>query len=102
MSAVLTPADRALASGIAQAHPLSKIVGKYSAIVRPWGFDIEVTYDYDEGEPAIYWPTEHAHPGTAPAVFLQTAKHKGDSIYWMLDNEQIERIEDAILRQEEA
>ena len=95
----VTPADRALAQSFAGP---AEIVGQHSTIVRPWGFDIEVTYDFEAGEPAIYWPTEHAHRGTAPAVFLQTAHVGGVNIFDMLDSEQIKRIEDDILRQEEA
>lgn len=111
MSAVLTPADRQLADQFAgldctlsHGHgPAPSIVtGQYSTIVSPWDFEIEVNFDFDDGEPAIYWPIEHAHPGVAPEAYLVDAKVGGISIYQMLSPEQIERIENDILRQEEA
>jgi hypothetical protein len=67
------------------------------ARVEPYGFPMECEYEYDEGEPAIYWPTDAAHPGSPPNVTLLACQVGGVNVYEMLSNDQIERIEEAIL-----
>lgn len=73
----------------------------HSTTVSPYDFPMEVTYTLDEGEPAIFWPTELAHPGSPPVVELHSCKVGGVDIYEMLSLGQIERIEDEILDQVE-
>ena len=70
-----------------------------SATVAPYDFPMEVTYEYDEGEAPIFWPTELAHPGSPPNAVLLSCKVGGVEIYEMLSSSQIERIEDEILQQ---
>ncbi len=62
-------------------------------IVKPWGFDIDVEVDIDEGEP----PTLH-HPGAEPYCVILSAKVGGVEIYEMLDNAQLIRLEQAVMR----
>jgi hypothetical protein len=71
----------------------------HPTVVETYGFPMEVTYEYDEGEPTIWWPTELAHPGSPPNVQLLTCKVGGQDIYDMLTPEQVTRIEDSILDQ---
>jgi hypothetical protein len=60
---------------------------------------MECEYDYDGGEPTIWWPTELAHPGAPPNVQLLVCKVGGQNIYDMLTLDQVERIEESILDQ---
>lgn len=79
--------------------PFIRIVSprSHTAVVDPYGFPMEVEYEYDPGEPCIFWPTELAHPGSPPTCQLLSCKVNGQDIYEMLKPEQIERIEDSIL-----
>lgn len=61
--------------------------------VEPWGFPVTVVYDYDEGEPATW-----DHPGAEPYCVILEAHVGGVDIYDMLENEQILRLEEAVLR----
>lgn len=72
-----------------------------TTIVAPYDFPMVVEYEYDEGESAIFWPTERAHPGSPPNASLLSCKVGGVDIYEMLSSDQIERIEDVILEQHE-
>lgn len=67
--------------------------------VSPWGFRMEVEYDYQPGERSINWPTDLAHPGSPANAVLVSCKVGGVEIYDMLDSDQIERIEEAVLEQ---
>lgn len=80
MSAVLLSSPRAL-----------------TAHVTPYDIPMVVEYEYDEGEPAIFWPTESAHPGAPSNAQLLSCKVGGVEIYSMLSLDQIERIEESIL-----
>lgn len=71
----------------------------FSTTVSPWDFPMEVTYEYEEGEIPIFWPTELAHPGSPPNVALLSCRVGGVDITEMLKPEQQERIEEAILDQ---
>jgi hypothetical protein len=62
-------------------------------IVRPWGFDIDVEVDIDEGEP----PTMTS-PGVDPFVIILSAKVGGVEIYEMLGDAQLLRLEAAVGR----
>ena len=68
------------------------------AAVEPFGFPMDVRYDYDPGEPPVYWGPNPC-PGAAPAVEVLEVLVGGVDIYPMLDNDQIERIEAAVLRE---
>lgn len=70
--------------------------------VAPYGFPMECEYEYDGGEVPIFWPIEHAYPGSPPNASLLTCRIGGVEVYDMLKHEQIERIEDAILEQLES
>lgn len=68
------------------------------SVVKPFGFDMVVEYDYDPGEPGI--PSgDEAHPGTAAEACLCACRVGGVNIFNMLDDWQLERIETAILEQ---
>jgi hypothetical protein len=70
-----------------------------TAEVSPWGFPMSVDYEYDAGEPPILWPTDDAHPGCPSSAQVLACRVGGVDIVDMLDNRQIERIEEALLRQ---
>lgn len=72
-----------------------------TTIVSPYEFPMQVEYEFDPGEPSIFWPTERAHPGSPPNAELLSCKVSGVDIYRMLSPDQIERVEDAILEQHE-
>lgn len=64
-----------------------------SVTVDPWGFDIHTVYDFDEGEP----PTLTS-PGTEPFCVILEAHVGGVDIYDMLDEHQILRLEEQVMR----
>lgn len=64
-----------------------------SVEVSPWGFPVEVFYDFDEGDA----PTLTS-PGAEPYCVILEAHVGGVDIYDMLENEQILRLEEAVLR----
>lgn len=67
-------------------------------VVKPFGFDMTVEFDYDPGEPGI--PSgDEAHPGAPAEACLSSCRVGCVDIYEMLDNWQIERIQEAILDQ---
>jgi hypothetical protein len=74
----------------------------FTATVDPYGFDMDVTYEFDEGEPPILWPDSLAHPGTPPTAAVLTCKVGGVDIIDMLSAKQIDRIEQCIVDQMEA
>ena len=61
--------------------------------VSPWQFDIDVTACVDPGEPATW-----DHPGWEPNCVIEQARVNGVSIFDMLDNGQLTRIEEAVMR----
>ena len=63
--------------------------------VRPWGFYVEVTADLDPGEP-MTWD----HPGHGASAIVESASIGGVDVYAMLDNEQLARLEEHVLRAE--
>ena len=72
-------------------------MSQHTSIVDLWGFPITVTYEYDEGEPAIFWPTERAHPGSPPNAALLSCLIGGVEVLEMLSARQIDRIEEACI-----
>jgi hypothetical protein len=62
-------------------------------IVKPWGFDIDVDFELDEGE--LPGPL---NPGVDPFVIILSAKVGGIEIYEMLGDAQLLRLEAAVGR----
>ena len=65
----------------------------HHATVCPWGFDIDITFEFDPGEPDTW-----DHPGYAPYAVIEQAVVGGVNIYDMLTNEQFVRLEEHALR----
>lgn len=61
--------------------------------VSPWQFDIDVTACVDPGESATW-----DHPGYGPECVIERASIAGVNVYDMLDNWQLTRLEEAVLR----
>lgn len=66
---------------------------KMSVTVEPWGFPLEVFYDFDEGDA----PTL-TNPGTEPFCVILEAHVGGVDIYEMLKDAQILQLEEYVLR----
>lgn len=64
-----------------------------SVTLEPWGFPMEVFYDFDEGDA----PTLTS-PGTEPFCVILETHVGGVDIYEMLHEHQILRLEEAVLR----
>lgn len=82
MSAVLISSPRAL---MAEVNPYE--------LEQP----MVCSYEYDEGEPSIFWPTELAHPGCPPCVELLSCRIGGVEVIDMLSRTQMDRIEEALM-----
>lgn len=61
--------------------------------VSPWQFAIDVTACIDPGEPATW-----DHPGAVPECVIERASIAGVNVYDMLDNWQLTRLEEAVMR----
>jgi hypothetical protein len=70
-----------------------------TAVVAPWGFDMECSYEYDEGEPPTIQYGEFDHPGTPANVALLSCKVGGVDLIDMLSLRQQNHIEESILEQ---
>lgn len=70
-----------------------------TTVVEPYGFPMEVDYEYDPGEAPIFWPTDLAHPGCPPNAELLACRVGGVDIYPMLSPDQIDWIEEKIVDQ---
>ena len=70
----------------------------HTATVRPWGFDIDVTFDYDPGEAPVYALPPDAHPGSDPFTVIMQAKIAGVEVYDMLGDKQLRVLEEHALR----
>lgn len=68
-----------------------------TTIVAPYDFPMVVEYEYDEGESAIFWPTELSHPGCPPCVELLSCRIGGVEVIDMLSRTQRDRIEEALM-----
>jgi hypothetical protein len=69
------------------------------AQVSPWGFPMEVSYEFEEGEPPILSASGNFdHPGYPANVAMLSCRVGGVDITEMVRNEQQERIEEAVLR----
>ena len=62
-------------------------------IVSPWGFDMDVFAEVEPGSRPTF-----DDPGCAAYCVVESVRIGGVEVYRMLDNDQIERIEDAIIR----
>ena len=62
-------------------------------LVRPWGFDMDVEVELDEGE-----PPGPLNPGVDPFIIVLSVKVGGVEIYEMLNDTQLLRIEAAVGR----
>lgn len=58
---------------------------------------LTVECEYDPGEPAIYWPTDRAHPGCAPEAILIACKAGEVDVLPLLDEDSASEIESVIL-----
>jgi hypothetical protein len=76
-------------------------VNSRTAIVQVWGFPMEVSYEFEEGEAPILGPNGFEHPGCPDNAVLLSCTVGGVDITEMLSNSQQTRIEDAILAQRE-
>ena len=74
-----------------------RVENEHRATVSPYGFPMVCEFEFYEGEMAIFWPTEFAHPGTPDSCQLLQAFVGGVDVYEMLSSEQIERIEETYL-----
>ena len=61
--------------------------------ISPWEFAIDVTACIDPGEPATW-----DHPGAGPECVIEQARIAGVNVYDMLDNWQLTRLEQAVIR----
>ena len=65
--------------------------------IHAYDIPMSVRFDYEPGQaPVLTGP--HASPGYDPAVIVESVFIGGVNVYEMLSNEQLERIEDRILR----
>ena len=71
-----------------------------TAVVSPWGFDLECTYEYQAAEMPVLFG-DNSHPGSPANAQLLTCKVGGIEITDMLSNGQRERIEEALISQME-
>ena len=62
-----------------------------------YGFPMECEYEYDEGAEPRFSPVYGGDPGWPPSASLLSCKVGGVNIYEMLDNQQVERIQRAIV-----
>lgn len=75
---------------------LHTLPATHHATVSPWGFDINITFEFDPGEPDTW-----EHPGYAPYAVIERAVVGGVGgvdIYEMLTSEQLARLEEHALR----
>lgn len=63
------------------------------------GVPLTCGFELDEGEPAIYFPTDRAHPGTPTTAVLITCTAGGVDVMPLLDAKVIAQIEVEIVNQ---
>lgn len=66
------------------------------ASIKAWDIPMDVEYDFTPGESAVKWG-DYPHPGWPASADLLSVKVGGVDILEMLDDEQIQRIESAVL-----
>ena len=64
--------------------------------LSPFGYPMELEYEWIPGEPAILWPTEHAHPGSASGAVLVAVRVGGHNIYDQMRDSLTQYLEDEI------
>ena len=62
--------------------------------VSPWGFPMSVHADIEPGHGATF-----TDPGYGPEVYISSVFVGGINVYRMLDNDQLARIEQSIIRE---
>jgi len=65
--------------------------------VQAYGIPMSVRCEYDPGEPMI-WSGPQASPGYASAVIVEKVFIGGVDVFDMLNDKQLERIEEAVIR----
>lgn len=95
-SSIFTPESLSTLPRLRIASPSER-----TTVVAPWGFDMDCSFEYEEGEPPTISNGEFDHPGSPANVALLSCRVAGVDITEMLDNSQQERIEDRILDQME-
>lgn len=69
--------------------------------VNLYGFPMTCVFEWDAGEPAVFWPTERAHPGTPPNAELLECWVGEHNIFDILTSDRRERIEEELISQME-
>lgn len=89
-----TQADaRAILRGKPRLRP-----GEHCATIAPWGFDMEVVYEYYEAEPAVLWG-DNPYPGAPSYCSIGSVSVGGVEITDMLNDKQYDFIEAALLQE---
>ena len=65
--------------------------------IQAYGIPMTVQCEYDPGESMI-WSGPQAGPGYAPAAVIEQVFIGGINVYDMLNDKQLERIEEAVIR----
>ena len=65
--------------------------------ISAYDVPMSVTYEYEAGEDPVF-SGPLAGPGTPSSVYVQSVCIGGVEVYEMLSNDQLERIEETILR----
>lgn len=73
-------------------------LGEHRATIAPWGFDMEVVYEYYEAEPAVLWG-DNPYPGAPSYCSIDTVSVGGVEITDMLNDKQHDFIEAALLQE---
>lgn len=97
--AALHEETQAVARAILRGKPRLR-PGERTATIGPWGFDMEVTYEYQEGEPAVLWG-DYPHPGSPAGCAVISVTVGGVDITEMLVDSQYEHIEAKLLEDHE-
>jgi hypothetical protein len=69
----------------------------YSLDLDTYGFPMRCVFDWDAGEPGIFWPTERAHPGSPPNAELLEVWVGEHNIIEALSSDRRLRIEEALI-----
>lgn len=86
--------DTGIAGQLMNGIAMTLTQGNYHVTdVSPWGFPMSVHADIEPGKGPTF-----DDPGYGPEVCISSVFVAGVDIYRMLDNDQLTRIEDAIIR----
>lgn len=70
----------------------------HTLTVSLYGFEMEVDVEVDAGEPPRFDSYDGGDPGWPAEAILLACRVGGVNVYDMLDNDQLSRIEEAVLR----